>query len=186
MIHISEGNSKLGGIPSVSLPPGLSCRPGVLCLKDCYARNICNRFGIVKLQWNENFRIYKEDPIRYFSQIDEFLETRRPRHFRWHVGGDCPDDKYFDHVELTAIRYPDVRFLMFTKVERYLLRGLEPNLYVVFSEWPYHPMSKGSHSRSWVRADLRAPKDAFQCTGRCIDCLHCFTKRGTNIVFKPH
>lgn len=186
MIHISEGNSKLGGIPSISLPPGLSCRPGVMCLKDCYARNIYNRFHVVKLQWRENLRIYNQDPTGYFHHIGEFLDFRRPQYFRWHVGGDCPDDLYYDNVVLTAVNNPGIKFLMFTKCERYANLNTEINLHVVFSEWPYHQLSRGNHSRSWVRADARAPKEAFLCTGMCDKCLHCFTERDTNIIFKPH
>ena len=38
MIHISIGNSKMGMIPSFSLPAVTTCREGVPCAKRCYAR----------------------------------------------------------------------------------------------------------------------------------------------------
>lgn len=46
-LHVSKGNTKLGAVPSVSLPPIKSCGD-VLCIKDCYALNIMKRFKHVK------------------------------------------------------------------------------------------------------------------------------------------
>ena len=37
MTKISEKNTKMGWIPSVSLPPIITCRPNAPCKKDCYA-----------------------------------------------------------------------------------------------------------------------------------------------------
>ena len=39
-IKISHGNAKLGSIPSVSLPAGLTCRCDCDCQKKCYAKRL--------------------------------------------------------------------------------------------------------------------------------------------------
>ena len=47
-VSISNGNSKMGKIPSVSLPPILTCPKGTPCAKRCYAKRIYNRYPSVK------------------------------------------------------------------------------------------------------------------------------------------
>lgn len=39
-VKISSGNSKLGKIPSVSLPAGITCRNDCECSKKCYAKKL--------------------------------------------------------------------------------------------------------------------------------------------------
>ena len=39
-IKISNGNSKMGKIPSVSLPSVVTCRKDCSCKEKCYARKI--------------------------------------------------------------------------------------------------------------------------------------------------
>ena len=42
-ISISPGNQKMGFIPSVSLPPVVTCAHGCTCAKKCYAAKLCQR-----------------------------------------------------------------------------------------------------------------------------------------------
>ena len=39
-VKISAGNAKLGSIPSVSLPAGVTCRKDCECFKKCYAQRL--------------------------------------------------------------------------------------------------------------------------------------------------
>ena len=39
-VKISKGNSKLGAIPSVSLPAGKTCRNDCECSNKCYAKKL--------------------------------------------------------------------------------------------------------------------------------------------------
>lgn len=55
-VKISQGNSKMGSIPSVSLPAGVTCRSDCECNKKCYA---------MKLE-----RLRKE--IQYCKRVDGY------------------------------------------------------------------------------------------------------------------
>lgn len=73
-VKISEGNNKLGAIPSVSLIPVMNCGNCAICAKSCY--DLRNDF-IYKEVINTraiNSAIYHEDPERYFKEIDGYLD----------------------------------------------------------------------------------------------------------------
>lgn len=136
-IHISNGNSKLGNIPSISLPPIKTCGD-VFCAKDCYALNITKRFEHVKEQWEENFAHYTTDRNRYFADIFFWLVRKSPSHFRFHVGGDCPDTWYLGEVYSIARSLPHIKFMMFTKRYSWIAPNEVPNnLSILLSMWPY-------------------------------------------------
>ena len=48
IVSISKGNSKMGAIPSVSLPPCITCNPTAPCFKKCYAVKLSRRYKTVK------------------------------------------------------------------------------------------------------------------------------------------
>lgn len=91
-VKISEGNNKLGAIPSVSLIPVMDCGNCAICAKSCYdLRNDLIYKEVVKTR-AINSAIYHEDPERYFKEIDDYLNYRYPRAFRFHIGGDIQDN----------------------------------------------------------------------------------------------
>lgn len=72
-VKISEGNSKLGAIPSVSLIPVMDCGNCAICAKSCYdLRNDLIYKEVIKTR-SINSAIYHEDPERYFKEIDGVL-----------------------------------------------------------------------------------------------------------------
>lgn len=97
-IKISEGNTKLGAIPSVSLLPVMDCGNCAICAKSCYdLRNDMIYKEVIKTR-AINSAIYHEDPERYFKEIDDYLNYRYPRAFRFHIGGDIQDKWYLDKM----------------------------------------------------------------------------------------
>ena len=61
MAHISLSNSKLGSIPSINLPPIVTCRPDAPCKSTCYACNGRFRFKNVKQTLESNLEEWKAD-----------------------------------------------------------------------------------------------------------------------------
>lgn len=64
-VKISAGNAKLGSIPSVSLPAGVTCRKDCECFKKCYAQklermrpSVRNAYQHTILHCYKNRRIY--------------------------------------------------------------------------------------------------------------------------------
>ena len=115
-VKISEGNSKLGAIPSVSLIPVMDCGNCAICAKSCYdLRNDLIYKEVIKTR-AINSAIYHEDPERYFKEIDGYLDYRYPRAFRFHIGGDIQDKWYLDKMCEIARKHKDTKFLAFTKM----------------------------------------------------------------------
>ena len=58
-VCISKGNSKMGAIPSVSLPAGITCNPDAPCYKACYARRLAARRRQAGESYERNLRVYQ-------------------------------------------------------------------------------------------------------------------------------
>lgn len=74
-VKISDGNNKLGAIPSVSLIPVTDCGNCAICAKSCYdLRNDMIYKEVIKTR-AINSAILHEDPERYFKEIDGYPTT---------------------------------------------------------------------------------------------------------------
>lgn len=200
-ISISQGNDKLGSIPSISLPPITTCVANAPCGKTCYALRMCKRRKRVAAAWQRNWRILNNDMCDYWNQLDMYFAIERPRFFRFHVGGDIPNELYLAMMYLTASRNPRTKFLTFTK--RYdminLWRTAPPkNLNIVLSAWngmEIPPKMLRSFPIAWYRdpkaPDPRIPSDAVECGGNCHECgKRCWFLgrhgRRKDVVFNKH
>lgn len=199
-VIISEGNNKLGAIPSVSLIPHLDCVNDAHCHMSCYdlrndlIYNDCIRSRCI----NSLLARYARE--RYLREIDGYITYRYPRAFRWHIGGDILDEDYLAGMCHIALSHSTTEFLAFTKnfsvCNAWLDGGntIPPNLHILFSGWlgmnmenPHnfpeaHPIFK--HGTS-------APDGAKLCTGNCTECLRenrmCWNlEPGEAVVFLAH
>ena len=190
-IHIALGNTKLGRIPNISLPPVKTCRAGILCYKKCCAYRAWRMYPNVRKAWQDNLDVYKSDCYDYFEQIAVFVGKTNAKFFRFHVAGDIPDVRYWRGIQEISAEIPEVNFLVFTK--RFDLDfSLElPNLSVVLSMWP--GLENPTHlelPRAWCQdgTETRIPDDALECYGECENCGACWglAKRGIDVVFPIH
>lgn len=197
MLHISTTNSKLGLIPSINLPPIITCRGNAPCTKDCYACKGNFRFANVKQSMRNNLTEYDKNPERYFAQIYSYLSTGviAYRYFRFHSAGDIPCKDYLIRMLALAERLPGVQFLCFTKkyeiVNEVLSeRKLPKNLHMVFSAWgEFVPENPYDLPVAYVKLDENTyvPDNAVKCSGHCTTCLNCWKlKNGEAVVFNKH
>jgi hypothetical protein len=208
-VLISEGNRKLGAIPSVSLHPKLSCGKGctspLLCMKDCYAMKMLG-YTSVAPGWTQNYHLWQENPSAYFAAIRDFLYAKQPKRFRWHVGGDIPDASYLNHVVYLAKIFPHIAFRAFTKADKFLPdeHPKVKNLKIGISRWPGMSIRPGltGYTYSWIipntaskacregrltDAAYKIPKSALNCPGNCESCAACWTMRaGSHVKFEQH
>lgn len=138
-VSISAGNSKMGAIPSVSLPACITCNPNAPCFKLCYAAKISRIYKTVDAAYKRNLDILKSDPGAYWLQVKAAAITAR--FFRYHVSGDIPDTRYLNNMVNLAWDLPNTQFLAFTKqyniVNNYISAGggIPKNLKIIFSNW---------------------------------------------------
>lgn len=199
--RVSTTVSKLGShIGTVNLPPALTCRRKAPCIKGCYAREGRFSFPSVRTSLERNYRVYIEDPQRFFEVIHAQILLMAFKFFRWHSSGDIPDERYLEGMCWLAKQHRDIMFLCFTKqyeiVNKYLDEHEQPeNLILVFSNWGDF-MCKNPHNlpMSYVRFKSKScniPIHAMECNGNCAECViageSCWTlKKGEAVVFNYH
>ena len=138
-VSISKGNTKMGAIPSVSLPACVTCNPSAPCFKKCYARRLAARRATVRDAYQRNLDILSTDPASYWLQVKAAAITTR--FFRYHVSGDIPNIDYLYNMVKIAEELPNTNFLAFTKqytiVNEFLNAGykIPQNLKILFSNW---------------------------------------------------
>jgi len=201
-VKISTSNSKLGIIPSINIPPILTCRPNCPCAKDCYAMKGHFRFRNVKESMAINLQRYKDDPQGYFEDIRHYINNGMITYsyFRWHSAGDIVDEQYLAGMVETAQKLQTTHFLAFTKkfelVNSFIDKGgyIPQNLHIVFSAWgaqlqinnPYNfPVAYVKFEDE--ESDAFIPEDAVECSGNCTSCLQCWNmQRGQSVFFHKH
>lgn len=215
-LSISEGNTKVGKVHNISLPPGTSCQEGVACKNDCYAMKAWRQYPATRDAWQRNWDAWKADPDAYFGEIAQFCAEKGVQRFRWHVAGDIPDFKYYEGMCAVARCCDKTQFLAFTKNFDAALKGRPENLKIVVSMWPgdfdrIHP-ELTSDKDIWYRMLLshsaiawmvpEKPSDdewynnmletvvkpeSLDCSGKCDECFLCWhLDPGSSVVFHQH
>ena len=195
-VSISPGNSKMGFIPSVSLPPVITCASGCKCAQKCYAAKLCRIYNTVKNAYNRNFAILSNDINDYFNQVKAAAMVTK--YFRFHVSGDIPDMNYLERMVKLAQELPCTTFMAFTKqynfINNYLQYAHIPdNLKIIFSEWPGMPM-ENPYNMPVAHVIFNGSEPAKNwkiCGGNCSECacrgVGCWElKKGEHIAFYEH
>ena len=212
-VSISKGNSKMGCIPSVSLPAVETCIV-CDCNKKCYAKKIERLRPSVRNAYQKNLSILKESPDVYWREVEAAIMMSR--FFRFHVSGDILDREYLHNMVSIAERNPHCQILCFTKkfdiVTEYvgLKLSLEDpwgremgtynevipdNLHIIFSAWPGLKM-KNPYMFPTAHVRFRdgtstASEGAVECSGNCAECAvsdgGCWNiKNGESVIFDEH
>lgn len=202
-VSISKGNRKMGAIPSVSLPPVITCAAGCPCAKKCYAVKMCRIYKNVKASYQNNLDILQSDPARYWGDI--LATVKMSRYFRFHVSGDIPNSEYFANMVSVAACNPHCEILAFTKcydiVNGYLDQHngyLPKNLHIIFSLWDpaWNVHVKNPHDLPMSAVIFKGAEHTAEyfekiCPGNCFECAArgcgCWTlEKGETIAFYEH
>ena len=197
-VCISKGNTKMGAIPSVSLPSIITCRKAD-CHKKCYANKIERIRKNVRDAYARNLHILLNDPVSYWREVEAAIMAAR--FFRFHVSGDILDKEYFANMVDVASRNQHCEVLCFTKkyeiVNHFVETGGEipDNLHIIFSAWVNLDMVNPfllpeAHVR-FRNGETTASINAKECAGNCAECARtnegCWTlQNGDQVVFNEH
>ena len=190
-MKISPGNSKLGRIPSINLPPHMTCGPHVPCKKDCYACKGPSSWANARQAWDSNYGHYLSHPKGYFTDIAQWIFNHGPKLFRWHTAGDIPDEQYLAFMLIVAEGCPHTKFLCFTKRHEWDYSDIPSNLQIIFSMWPgWTPPEIPNLPKAWIQdgKEDRIPEDAIECSGSCDTCGMCWSlnELGRDVWFHKH
>ena len=196
-VSISKGNSKMGAIPSVSLPACITCNPDAPCFKLCYAAKISRLYKTVKNAYDRNLDILNADPARYWLDVKQ--GAKMARYFRFHVSGDIPNAAYFAEMVKLAHELPNTNFLAFTKqyhiVNEFITNGgaIPSNHKIIFSNWGAWKC-ENPHALPECEIILKGSEPAPDwkiCGGNCTECacagIGCWElKQGETIAIYQH
>lgn len=198
-VKISNGNSKMGKIPSVSFPSLLTCIK-CDCNKICYAHKLEKLRPSVRQSYLHNWNLYKTDKETYWREVEATIMLSR--FFRFHVSGDIPDQDYIHRMIDVANRNQHCEILCFTKKfnicnkEISERKGELPNnLHLVYSGWKNLKMKNPynlpeAHVR-YRDGNTTARENAIECNGNCTECAitdrGCWVlEKGEQVVFTQH
>lgn len=195
-VSISRGNRKIGAVPSVSLPPIVTCPHRC---EHCYAEKICRIYPNVKESYDRNLRILRGNPEKYWKDVKAAVASSR--FFRFHVSGDIPKYEYIEKIVETAQENPGTEILVFTKRYAWMNKWMSENgelpnnLHVLFSGWrdlkmenPYNlPEAHVRYKDGYCDAGDKA----VECYGNCAECYlagcGCWKLgKGEQVVFNEH
>ena len=197
-VKISPGNSKLGAIPSVSMPSIKTCRK-CDCQKKCYAHRLERIRKSVREAYQHNYEVLQENPDIYWREVEAAVMLAR--FFRFHVSGDIINTDYLTHMVDIAARNKHCQILCFTKryeiVNEYIgLNGSLPNnLHMIFSGWVglemVNPFFLPEAHVRYRDGSTTARAGAHECGGNCSECAvtegGCWAlKAGEQVVFNEH
>ena len=203
-IIISPNNTKLGKIPSFSLPAITSC-PGrtTWCSTLCYADKISRIYKNAAKSYQTNYTAaqYKQNFVQHMNTEILKLYNKGIKVFRMHVSGDFYDVKYIHNWVSIANANPNMMFYGYTRswsIPNMLshleaLRGLHNVILFASTD----DTTVGNVPAGWREAYAGSVKPNGKKMVTCLEqagkvatcdkCKICFnTKSNLNIHFKPH
>ena len=200
-ISVSNGNVKMGAIPSVSLPPVKTCAARAIgtCSKKCYACKVCRYSKEAKAAYNRNLDILNNNPSTFWDDVNRALKTSR--YFRFNVSGDIPNYDYFKNLVKAANNNKHCEILIFTKqweiVNKYMKynKTIPLNLHVIFSGWVglniINPFNFPEAHVLLKNGETTARDGAKYCSGNCFECAlnngGCWSlQKGEQVIFREH
>ena len=206
-IHMSTKNSKTGcGVIDLAFPV-VTCREDAPCKKSgkCYCLHGTQRMCNVLSAYYRNLRLYTNDPEDFWHQVWFKLAHCGLPKMRFFDAGDLPDYNFIDGMVETAKKFPEMKFIAFTK--KYFLVNqwidnngeLPANLNIIFSAWdknwkvlnPHHmPVAYVDFKDSELTPEL--PEKYQTCPNQkdktitCSMCGKCWRKDLGAVVFKQH
>ena len=199
-VRISNSNSKMGAVTSVSTLPFITCpaRCAGTCGAKCYAAKLANLRPAVLRSYAINTALAMYNPGIYWTQVNAAICASR--FFRFHVSGDIMNTDYFNHMIDAARNNPKSEILCFTKrfeiVNRWISENgeLPENLHVLYSGWsnliPANPYNLPETNVIPRGADS-FPDNWKLCGGNCFNCacrgVGCWQAvPGDIVAFKEH
>lgn len=200
-VSISIDNKKLGAIPSLSFPVGITCAECARssCLVGgCYAARMCRVRPSIAEAWRCNLEAWQTRPEDVKKAI--ISQAMISRFFRYFIGGDIPDAAFFAAMVEIARACTSCTFLAFTKkyeiVNAYAAEfgadGIPSNLQIIFSKWRADIPNPYAFPTSRVLFTAEEIETAASvCGGNCADCIcrgvSCWSlKKGEEIAFIKH
>ena len=207
-ISLSHSNSKTGGCCNDLAFPTCTCRDDAPCKAsgECYCLKGTQQMCSVLGAYTRNLRLYNTNPKDFWDQVAYKISHNPLPLFRFFDCGDIPDYNFLLGMVAIAKKFPDIRFMSFTKqyeiVNTYFATDHDPlpdNLTIRFSAWhknwavpnPYNmPLAYCDFADKTLNPEF--PEKCASCPNQsdktitCSVCQKCWNKHVQNVKFKQH
>lgn len=206
-INMTNNNRKTGIACLNFAFPLCTCREDAPCKETCYANKGRQITCTVQGAYYRNLRLMNEDMDDLFEQIAFEIKHNGLNMVRFFDSGDIPNAEFFEKMCETIRRFPDVKFMAFTKkyeiVNEYLAQGntIPNNFNIMFSAWDYTwkfdnpfnlPVAYVKFKDERLNPDI--PKYALNCPSNgkkvgevtCSMCKACWNKKLKAVYFEEH
>lgn len=207
-VHMTTKNSKTGcGVIDLAFPT-VTCRDDAPCKQSgaCYCLKGTQRMSSVLGAYYRNLRLYNENPEDFWEQVWFKLAHSGLPKCRFFDCGDIPDAPFVEGMIKTALKFPEMKFMAFTKkytlVNMWLMEhpeGLPQNLNIIFSAWSKNwivpnPFNLPISYIDFIDKDLNCafPENYQTCPNQkdktitCSMCGKCWNRNIGSIVFRQH
>jgi hypothetical protein len=189
-VSISDGNRKMGAIPSFSVTPIRTCPAWIPCAGLCYARRMEERRDNTANAYRNNTESVLHKPDDVVRILTSYIRMRNLKYFRFNVGGDFNLRGYFSLACKVARACQECQFLAFTKDYRIQELRKPRNLNIIFSVWKEFAPENPKYGCAFFddgTPECNVPEAGFVCPGGCSNCLYCFRmKKNQAVIFKKH
>ena len=195
-VCVGKGNSKVGRIPTFSLPSRFTC-PGASpwCIQHCYARRFERLRSFCRLGYSRNL-VLTWDVERFVSTMLMKIPPDLPC-FRIHVSGDLYSHEYIEGWESICLQRPGVRFWAYTRSWvvpelRPALEGLKclRNVALFASTDSTMPLPPEDWRVAFIESDPRATgiecREQSGLSDSCLSCRYCIAPNAGHVVFRVH
>ena len=193
---LTNSNGKLGkSIYSFNLPR-TSCKEKTkACQKYCYGRRGFFRCDNTIKNMDGNLKISKSDLFveAICAQIHYIQVLENIEYIRLHACGDFYSQDYYNKWQKIAGRYPDVKFLAYTRNTKIDFSKRPDNFMIINSRDATTKKLNPTLDRyAWVLDKKKIPNEAamnvetrpaFICRFKCSNCKMCWGDNGLDIVF---
>ena len=189
---ISRGNSKLGTLPSFSLPVIVTC-PGKTPFCDRFCYGLKGQFTMLMVKEKNDRRLDATLEKGFVDTIVEEIRKTRAPAFRLHVIGDFYDVEYVEKWIEIILRLPKVIFFGSTRSWRcdFINKALKklrdlPNVYIKASvdvTDDQDPLGCGWSVWSVEGMGVDCPHD-YGLVANCYECKRCWTIKNFSVNFK--
>ena len=194
-IYITEGNSKLIGVPLFSLPIRKTCPQSTkLCRKYCYGNKSWTQYPNVRKTRNKNYTKSKQKS--FVKNMEVMISKLKTVYFRLNETGDFYSQEYLDKWFEIIRAFPKIRFVVFSKSWDLNWSKMPSNVNRFWSVWPDSKNIPKSgrlaytiHNSEEFNYPIRG--DVYICPypqKRCFNgCESCFSNNPPNhIAFRKH
>jgi len=185
---LQAGNKKLSSdILIFNLPPIVSCPNCKECRKSCYAVKAYRQYPNVKIAWDKNYNLAKNNISELKRMIISELKSTKKSTVRIHSSGDFFSHEYIAMWNDVIQLFPGKQFYSYTKVRNAMVLNNNNNCNMISSfihnKLNYGPIEYCMELRKQYKTIIcpAGLKKGIVC-GK--DCDYCITKN--NVVFVQH